>query len=164
MKGKVSSKDLYFAYHPFQFFTIFSTDWTKDWPVAGVNGKFELEEYHEVPAEWPRPAQEINRIAILPAYRSSARSIALFCMLHALMAKCDSDGVMTGFCTTNLPNPGGLFLSLGMRKAEGKPLRNDRWEQEGDNTWLLYFTRESLPSTMKRVKRICDLAGKRGQF
>ncbi len=100
-------------------------------------------------------------MAFLPEYRSNRNSVADFHMVKAILHRMDTDGIQTIFCTPPMPHPGKMYLDLGMEKAEQHAFKNDRWDQNGEETWLLYGKRCNMRPAADRLEKICAMAARR---
>jgi hypothetical protein len=85
------------------------------------NGKFELENYHPIP-EFLKTSKslEVTRLAIHQKYRKTSR-VMLNLTQTSYKYLCHSFDYT--FAAVEFPNPGNLYLKLGLRKVDIKPFK-----------------------------------------
>jgi hypothetical protein len=81
-----------------------------------IDGLYEIERYHPLPAELTAArAMEVNRLVIDPDYRTRGR---VFYHLVRETYKLVSPVIDFAFCAVAFPDPGELYLKIGLKPAE----------------------------------------------
>lgn len=91
------------------------------------NGKFELEHYHPLP-DFLKAAKslEVTRLVIQPKYRNRSRVMLDLTQTTYKHLGHRFDYI---FAAVEFPNPGNLYLKLGMKQIAVKPFKYSPWDR-----------------------------------
>jgi hypothetical protein len=106
-----------------------------------VNGLFEMELYHPIPAFLKTPrCMEVNRFVVHPDFRRRARTVYhLICNTYQHLYR----EIDYGFCATAFPHPGELYLRMGLMRADHAPFKYSPDDDEVVHLLVLYVRNQS---------------------